>query len=358
MPFCLAGALNSSNGNAIDWHNCGIVAYGCQHTLIFVDVSTSRVFQTLTKHYAPITHVQWQPARSFDDVNGNLRCASADSAGHLIVWDVISGQVASKFFSQNHAVLDMKWLNWEDTPRDFLLVLHSKTLLTLYNTNTGEQVWECRLGFNAFGFSLDPFKSAHAIFHSTGSSIVFVSDLKLHRPPAQTPASLGLRSHEQAVDSSFCSQLVHHRAYPDLAFAVFKDEIFCINTAAAAGDLRHASGDDGWDHSVAPVQQSGRFLPRALERRRLAARRVDPRAGGHELDDVEFVYEKAALSEVHRSSAKAKVVSAAVCPLYETHVVLVYNTGKVVFNELKGEKETPDFPLAYRLHSISPITSL
>lgn len=85
---------------------------------------------------------------------------------------MLSGRVAAKFFSQNHAVsgekrsrsylmfvAEMKWLDYGDASCDFLLVLHSKTLLVLWNITSSEPVWQSRLSFNAFGFSIDPFNS-------------------------------------------------------------------------------------------------------------------------------------------------------------------------------------------------------
>jgi hypothetical protein len=134
----------------------------------------------------------------------------------------------------------MRWLEWEDSQRDFFLVLHSKTLLILWNTNTGEQVWECRIGFNAFGFSVDPFNSANLVFCSNGSTLVFVNDLKLHRAPNSQPASLALQNNESANASCSITQIVHHRAYPDLVFALLKDQVFAYlsNEMYCLGILR------------------------------------------------------------------------------------------------------------------------
>lgn len=38
-------------------HDSGLLVYACHNTLVFVDVTTQRVFQTLTKHYAAVTRV-------------------------------------------------------------------------------------------------------------------------------------------------------------------------------------------------------------------------------------------------------------------------------------------------------------
>ncbi|KAI6217302.1 SSD domain-containing protein [Aphelenchoides besseyi] len=333
---------------SIGKHSCGILVYGCQNSLIFVDVNTLKVFQTLTKHYAPITQIRWQPNRSFDDIETDLRCASADSAGHIYVWNVLSGKVHSKFFSQNHAVLDMKWLDWEDVQRDFLLVLHTKTLLALWNANTAEQVWECRLGFNAFSFSLDPFKSGHVVFSSMGGTVVFLSDIKLHRPPSQSPTSLALRNPETTTDTSLFVQLVYHRAYPDLAFAVFKDEILMINTALRQV-IYNSHETMGISGLLPCMNRDAFYLIRsngAVSLHVATTRVVDK-----ETEELEIAYEQAATIEAHRSSGKARVLSAALCPIYDTHMALVYINGKVVFNAIQPEEDR-SFS-AYRLDSIS-----
>ena len=45
----IPGALNNANKDAIDWSNQGLLAYGCQSTIVVLDPQTFRVFY-LTKN--------------------------------------------------------------------------------------------------------------------------------------------------------------------------------------------------------------------------------------------------------------------------------------------------------------------
>lgn len=150
---------------------------------------------------------------------------------------MLSGRVAAKFFSQNHAIYEMKWLEIGDTSCDFLLILHSKTLLALWNVNSSEPIWQCRLSFNAFGFSLDPFNlntvacgvfkdfiNNSILVSSSGSTLAFVNDLKTHRLSNLQPTLLALNE-GNANSDSLIQQIVFHRAVPDLIFVVLKDEV-------------------------------------------------------------------------------------------------------------------------------------
>jgi hypothetical protein len=71
---------------------------------------------------------------------------------------------------------------------------------------------------------------------------------------------------------------------------------------------------------------------------------------------IELHYEKACCTEVLRSSNKLKILGAALCPVYETHVALLYNTGKLAFYDLHSGDLFHNKP--YRLHSICDHISL
>lgn len=57
--------------------------------------------------------------------------------------------------------LDMKWLIWQDTNRDFLLALHSNNSLILWNSDTGEKIWDYKFSTSVFKFSVDPFETSN-----------------------------------------------------------------------------------------------------------------------------------------------------------------------------------------------------
>ena len=45
-------------------------------------------------------------------------------------------------------------------------------------------------------------------------------------------------------------------------------------------------------------------------------------------------------------------MAAAVCPIFETHVAVLFNTGRLVIFELYSNHKAPE-PLDYRLHSLT-----
>lgn len=43
VPRIIPGALNNANKDAIDWNHHGLMAYGCQSTVVILDVQSYRV---------------------------------------------------------------------------------------------------------------------------------------------------------------------------------------------------------------------------------------------------------------------------------------------------------------------------
>lgn len=69
-----------------------------------------------------------------------------------------------------------------------------------------------------------------------------------------------------------------------------------------------------------------------------------------ELPSIELAYEKACSTEILRGSSKVSVAASALCPVYETHVALLYNNGKLIFYQLQSDVFQSQ---NYRLHSIA-----
>ena len=53
--------------------------------------------------------------------------------------------------------------------------MRSLRQLRVFIVFKGEQIWECRLGFNALLFALDPFKSNQALCTRLNAFIISVS---------------------------------------------------------------------------------------------------------------------------------------------------------------------------------------
>lgn len=70
-----------------------------------------------------------------------------------------------------------------------------------------------------------------------------------------------------------------------------------------------------------------------------------------ELPAIEVIYDKACHTEVLRGSTKFSLSAAALCSVYQTHVSLLYNTGKLIFYQLQSDTSIVNHN--YRLHTIT-----
>lgn len=136
----------------------------------------------------------------------------------------------------------MKWFVWQDTNPDFILTLHSNFALVMWNSGTGEKIWEHKLGFNAFKFALDPFESSNiAREHqrtassvdkenansvcSVGSSLVLMEDIVVQNAPSSKLSTVTLRRQEKAHKESIIQQVEYHLAYRNIVFVMFSNEV-------------------------------------------------------------------------------------------------------------------------------------
>ncbi|MCP9257909.1 hypothetical protein DINM_001105 [Dirofilaria immitis] len=112
LAITLPGSLHPSNKDAFSWNEKGLLVYGAHCMLVVVDVLRNKIIQTLERHTSAITHICCSSEEEVGfSAEVRLRCASADVGGTVVVWDIVEG---------------LAWFPWEDTSRDFLLVLHSR----------------------------------------------------------------------------------------------------------------------------------------------------------------------------------------------------------------------------------------
>lgn len=90
----------------------------------------------------------------------SLRLASADTTGHIIIWDVSQGISLSEFSDGSKPVLDLHWLWTQDASHDLLAALHSPSSLVLWNADTGIKLWKKTFQESLICFAFDPFSPA------------------------------------------------------------------------------------------------------------------------------------------------------------------------------------------------------
>ncbi|KAJ8361510.1 hypothetical protein SKAU_G00180350 [Synaphobranchus kaupii] len=89
----LTGTLNLQNKTAVDWGWQGLIAQGCHSSILIIDPKTAQTIQVLERHKANVVKVKWSRENYHHSLSSpySLRLASADAAGKIIVWDVVSG---------------------------------------------------------------------------------------------------------------------------------------------------------------------------------------------------------------------------------------------------------------------------
>lgn len=192
----IPGALNNANKDAIDWNYHGLLAYGCQSTVVVLDTQSFSVLQCMEKHIEQITRIKWSPDNFYHNIDDaySLKLASADSAGNILIWDVYKSSVQCEFRDGNKQISDMIWYSSENNPQ-LLAVIHSPNIVNLWNTQTGTKIWRVVYDYErqreTESFSQiiqDPFCHSRVILLGQ-TSLSFIDDFS----PTNTPSGQSRR---------------------------------------------------------------------------------------------------------------------------------------------------------------------
>lgn len=162
------GFLDAENRNALDWRE-GLVAYGCQTLLCVVQVAAQpQLLQTLCGHKLRVALVCFsrREPRGSSLAEGEavpLMLASADTSGHIILWDVLRGAALTQLTpllttsGKPSAVLCMHWL--ASRPGHLLCAHGSGSVLMWQCSHAGRKVtslWRSELAEPATHLAFDP----------------------------------------------------------------------------------------------------------------------------------------------------------------------------------------------------------
>uniref|UniRef100_A0A915PSD2 Ribosome control protein 1 domain-containing protein n=1 Tax=Setaria digitata TaxID=48799 RepID=A0A915PSD2_9BILA len=329
----------------------GLVVYGAHCTVVVVDVLRIKIIQTFDRHTSAITHICCSSEEEVGfSAEVRLRCASADVGGTVVVWDIVEGVELSSFSIPNSTALSLAWFPWEDTSRDFLLVLHSPNNLVLWNIVTGDRIWNVTYSQTLSSFSVDPFDPRSITFGLVDiGSIMFVDNVLLHKAPLGKGTSLSVFN---ATSSAVrILQVEYHNAFPNILFATTESEIACIELECRYVIWRYVcevpllrlmtcSERD----IIVTVHSNG-----IIEWR--ACKMVEDEKGKTTLN-YEFLYS----GETQRQTHHCRISSVALCPVTQTTVAFLYNSGNISIYQL-GLKED-NVVLPYRASYITDITSV
>jgi hypothetical protein len=209
MATVTPGHPSAENRNALDWRE-GLVAYGCQLLVCVVQAaSPPQLIQSLTGHRLRVACVKFagRPAQARDDGEGApLLLASADTSGHVILWDVQRGAALSQLpppagpAGKPSASLCLHWLSSQ--PNHLLCAHASGAVLLWHLTHAGRaatMLWRCDLPEPPTLLTVDPRPSGTGRFalHTSRGSLQQHS-LSPAAPPRPVGAACSLAPHATA----------------------------------------------------------------------------------------------------------------------------------------------------------------
>ncbi|KAL4232352.1 WD repeat-containing protein 11 [Mactra antiquata] len=202
-PKVITGCLSAQNKGACDWGWQGLVAYGCHNCVVVVDPTTIQVLQVLDKHRTSVVKVKWSRENYHHDIGSpyNLRLASADNWGNIIIWDVAQGEAKIEFSDGTKPILALEWLSWQDASHDLLVALHPPYSVILWNADTGIKLWKKSYTESFISFALDPFCVKNMAILGQ-DCIVFIDDFSI----TKTPSSNGKKFYISSPSSSGSSK--------------------------------------------------------------------------------------------------------------------------------------------------------
>ncbi|CAB4007520.1 WD repeat-containing 11, partial [Paramuricea clavata] len=392
-PKLIPGSLHVQNKGSCDWGWQSMLAYGCHNFVVVVDPETVQIIQTLDLHQSNVVKVKWCRENYHHDLGCpySLRLASADTTGHIIIWDVSQGISLSEFSDGSKPVLDLHWLWTQDASHDLLAALHSPSSLVLWNADTGIKLWKKTFQESLICFAFDPFSPAKVTLMSQ-EYLVFLNDFSVNQGPEgngrrfymtssegssgsnnslssfgnsntlRTPSKSAFqrvklwaanesktRVEEVNVALSECLQLVYHPSCRDLILLVFSREILFIDTAInqAIGSIYLERNSPSFTHAVLPCTQrdviytlhdNGSITMRC---RRHVTTNPYP-ADSAEIEDAcpDIIYENKCQSDAFRLSKSSYVSGFVACPVTETGVILLVSDGRLLIWNVKSTSES------------------
>uniref|UniRef100_A0A0K0CU95 WD_REPEATS_REGION domain-containing protein n=1 Tax=Angiostrongylus cantonensis TaxID=6313 RepID=A0A0K0CU95_ANGCA len=333
MSNSLPGGLHPSNRNAIDWYvnSKGVIVYGSHNLLFVVDAFRFKRVQSIELHATAIDRVCWSPPFSITEQTraDDHRIASSDISGQIIISEPITATKKCQFAHAASHVLNMKWFIWKDMSRDFLLSLHSGDCLILWNTDNGEKMWSVTYTTSLFDMALDPFNSHHNILlvSSLGCKIALCFDINLNTVPTNSCRTVSLCEDQVKLASSVQS-IVFHKAFRDILFVADHSQVYCFHTELFAVlfstalepnviSLLCCSSRD----AVFSVQASGSITLR-----------IGTFSATNERAGAQLGLEKV------RQGTQQRAVSAALCPVTQNSIAVVFSSGKLVLWQLTSEE--------------------
>ncbi|KAF1768528.1 hypothetical protein GCK72_000340 [Caenorhabditis remanei] len=351
MPHTVPGCLHPSNGrNAIDWNDGGLIAYGSHNVIFIVDVLRYKRIQSIEHHQSAINIVRWSPARSpfADSTKNQPIVASADIGGHISISNALSATQINQFSHPNTSVLQMFWYPWKDISRDFLLVLHSSSTVVLWNTVTGEKVWNHTYSHvPLFDFSVDPFSLRNVIFSSSGNKVLVCSDIALSEP-ASSGHLFQIASEDTSSTNSNIYLITYHKAYRNTVFIAINSSLYVVNPELMCC-LSRVPIESNIVNWMPSSRRDALFAVHSNGATTFRVTKFEPTE--EKKPNASFTMDKICQTECVRPMNNQRIVAASLCPTTQSTVSVLYQNGKLAFWQLSNGR----VPLLYRASFIEAL---
>ncbi|XP_036402686.1 WD repeat-containing protein 11 [Megalops cyprinoides] len=375
----LTGTLNLQNKTAVDWGWQGLIAQGCHSSILIIDPKTAQTIQVLERHKSNVVKVKWSRENYYHSVSSpySLRLASADAAGKIIVWDVVSGTAHCEIQEHAKPIQDMDWLWSQDASRDLLLAIHPPNYIVLWNGDTGTKLWKKSYAENILSFSFDPFDPCNLAL-LTSEGIVFITDFSHARPPgsggkkvyiaspnaspahvkpaAPTGAKKALnkvkvlitneKPSAEAVTLNDCLQLSYLPSKRNHMLLLYPREILILDL-----ELSQTVGVVAIERSGVPfiqvvpcAQRDALFCLHengCITLRLCRSTSASPDESDPEQSAQELVYDLRSQCDAIRVTKTVRPYRVVICPVSENNAALVVSDGRVMLWELKAHTAKP-----------------
>uniref|UniRef100_A0A672R4Z9 WD repeat-containing protein 11 n=1 Tax=Sinocyclocheilus grahami TaxID=75366 RepID=A0A672R4Z9_SINGR len=380
----LTGTLHLQNKTAVDWGWQGLIAQGCHSNILIIDPKTAQTIQVLERHKASVVKVKWSRENYHHGLSSpySLRLASADAAGKIIVWDVVSGMAHCEIQEHTKPIQDMDWLWAQDASRDLLLAVHPPNYIVLWNGDTGTKLWKKSYAENILSFSFDPFEPSNLAL-LTSEGIVFITDFSHSKPPGSggkkvyiasphsspahskpavtqpTGAKKALNKVKvlitnekptaEAVTLNDCLQLSYLPSKRNHMLLLYPREILILDL-----ELSQTVGVVAIERSGVPFIQvipcAQRDALYCLHENGCVTLRVcrstTPSPNETEQNLQELVYDLRSQCDAIRVTKTVRPYRVVICPVNENSAALVVSDGRVMLWELKAHASKPSSSLS------------
>ncbi|CCD66200.1 WD_REPEATS_REGION domain-containing protein [Caenorhabditis elegans] len=244
----------------------------------------------------------------------------------------------------------MFWYPWKDISRDFLLVLHSSSTVVLWNTVTGEKVWNHTYSHvPLFDFTVDPFSLRNVIFSSSGNKVLVCSDIALSEP-ASSGHLFQITSEDNSTTSTNTNiyLITYHKAYRNTVFIAINSGLYLVNP-----ELMCCLARVPIESNIVSWMPTGRrdalFAVHSNGATTFRVTKFEPTE--EKKPNASFSMDKVCQTECVRPMNNQRIVAAALCPTTQSTVSVLYQSGKLAFWQLSNGR----LPLLYRSSFIEDV---